>query len=176
MSSRMRTFSALAAALVLAGCTSLIPKYERPALPVPDMPGLRPSGDRARETLFNWLGQDLAGWRVLDAFAGSGALGFEAASRGATEVLLLEIGAPALQRLFEALPGSLATVTANLAAMGTAAHALDGEDPHQALLRHIRHMFPGTGLADALDLIRQRDRGGSDLWCYRRSIHLLPHT
>jgi 16S rRNA (guanine(966)-N(2))-methyltransferase RsmD len=43
-----------------------------------------------RETLFNWLGQDLSGWRVLDAFAGSGALGFEAASRGAAEVLLLE--------------------------------------------------------------------------------------
>ena len=43
-----------------------------------------------RETLFNWLGQDLAGWRVLDAFAGSGALGFEAASRGAGEVVLLE--------------------------------------------------------------------------------------
>jgi 16S rRNA (guanine(966)-N(2))-methyltransferase RsmD len=43
-----------------------------------------------RETLFNWLGQDLSGWRALDAFAGSGALGFEAASRGAAEVLLLE--------------------------------------------------------------------------------------
>jgi 16S rRNA (guanine(966)-N(2))-methyltransferase RsmD len=43
-----------------------------------------------RETLFNWLGQDLSGWRVLDAFAGSGALGFEAASRGAAEVRLLE--------------------------------------------------------------------------------------
>jgi 16S rRNA (guanine966-N2)-methyltransferase len=53
-------------------------------------PGLRPTPDRVRETLFNWLGQDLAGWRVLDAFAGSGALGFEAASRGAAEVLLLE--------------------------------------------------------------------------------------
>jgi 16S rRNA (guanine966-N2)-methyltransferase len=53
-------------------------------------PGLRPTPDRVRETLFNWLGQDLAGWRVLDAFAGSGALGFEAASRGAAEVVLLE--------------------------------------------------------------------------------------
>jgi 16S rRNA (guanine(966)-N(2))-methyltransferase RsmD len=59
-------------------------------LPVVDRPGLRPTPDRVRETLFNWLGQDLTGWRVLDAFAGSGALGFEAASRGAAEVLLLE--------------------------------------------------------------------------------------
>jgi 16S rRNA (guanine(966)-N(2))-methyltransferase RsmD len=62
----------------------------RSKLPVADRPGLRPTPDRVRETLFNWLGQDLAGWRVLDAFAGSGALGFEAASRGAAEVLLLE--------------------------------------------------------------------------------------
>ncbi len=52
--------------------------------------GLRPTPDRVRETLFNWLGQQLDGWRCLDAFAGSGALGFEAASRGAAEVLLLE--------------------------------------------------------------------------------------
>ncbi len=59
-------------------------------LPVAARPGLRPTPDRVRETLFNWLGQDLSGWRVLDAFAGSGALGFEAASRGAAEVLLLE--------------------------------------------------------------------------------------
>jgi 16S rRNA (guanine(966)-N(2))-methyltransferase RsmD len=65
-------------------------QWKRSKLPVADHPGLRPTPDRVRETLFNWLGQDLTGWRVLDAFAGSGALGFEAASRGATEVLLLE--------------------------------------------------------------------------------------
>jgi 16S rRNA (guanine(966)-N(2))-methyltransferase RsmD len=65
-------------------------QWKRSKLPVPDRPGLRPTPDRVRETLFNWLGQDLSGWRVLDAFAGSGALGFEAGSRGAAEVLLLE--------------------------------------------------------------------------------------
>jgi 16S rRNA (guanine966-N2)-methyltransferase len=65
-------------------------QWKRTKLPVADRPGLRPTPDRVRETLFNWLGQDLAGWRVLDAFAGSGALGFEAASRGAGEVVLLE--------------------------------------------------------------------------------------
>jgi 16S rRNA (guanine966-N2)-methyltransferase len=59
-------------------------------LPVADAPGLRPTSDRARETLFNWLQNELAGKQVLDAFAGSGALGFEAASRGAASVLLLE--------------------------------------------------------------------------------------
>lgn len=65
-------------------------EWKRSKLPVADKPGLRPTPDRVRETLFNWLGQDLSGWRCLDAFAGSGALGFEAASRGAAQVQLLE--------------------------------------------------------------------------------------
>ena len=65
-------------------------QWKRSKLAVADLPGLRPTPDRVRETLFNWLGQDLSGWRCLDAFAGSGALGFEAASRGAAEVVLLE--------------------------------------------------------------------------------------
>jgi len=64
--------------------------WKRTRLPVADKPGLRPTPDRVRETLFNWLGQDLTGWRCIDAFAGSGALGFEAASRGAADVLLIE--------------------------------------------------------------------------------------
>jgi 16S rRNA (guanine966-N2)-methyltransferase len=51
---------------------------------------LRPSPDRVRETLFNWLGQDLTGLSCLDLFAGSGALGFEAASRGARRVIMVE--------------------------------------------------------------------------------------
>jgi len=55
-----------------------------------DLPGLRPSTDRVRETLFNWLGQDLVGLTCLDLFAGTGALGFEAASRHAQAVVLLE--------------------------------------------------------------------------------------
>ncbi len=65
-------------------------QYKRSKLPVPNRPGLRPTPDRVRETLFNWLGQDLTGWHCIDVFAGTGALGFEAASRGATEVLLCE--------------------------------------------------------------------------------------
>jgi len=64
--------------------------WKRTLLPVADRPGLRPTPDRVRETLFNWLGQDLSGWRCVDAFAGTGALGLEAASRGAADVLLVE--------------------------------------------------------------------------------------
>jgi 16S rRNA (guanine966-N2)-methyltransferase len=59
-------------------------------LSFPDLPGLRPTGDRVRETLFNWLQPMLPGARCLDLFAGSGALGLEAASRGASEVVLLD--------------------------------------------------------------------------------------
>ena len=64
--------------------------FKRTKLPVADKPGLRPTPDRVRETLFNWLGQDLTGWRCLDAFAGTGALGFESVSRGAKAVQLVE--------------------------------------------------------------------------------------
>ncbi|EXJ15749.1 16S rRNA (guanine(966)-N(2))-methyltransferase RsmD [Imhoffiella purpurea] len=59
-------------------------------LSFPDQPGLRPTSDRVRETLFNWVAPVIAGARCLDVFAGSGALGFEAASRGAGEVVMLE--------------------------------------------------------------------------------------
>jgi 16S rRNA (guanine966-N2)-methyltransferase len=66
---------------------------------VADAPGLRPTPDRVRETLFNWLGQDLTGWHCLDLFAGSGILGFECASRGAENVVLVERDQSAFARL-----------------------------------------------------------------------------
>ncbi len=65
-------------------------QWKRTKLPVANHPGLRPTPDRVRETLFNWLGQDMTGLRCVDAFAGTGALGLEAASRGAADVLLIE--------------------------------------------------------------------------------------
>lgn len=75
-------------------------------LPVADLPGLRPSGDRGRETLFNWLQQVIEGARCADLFAGTGALGLEAASRGAGEVVLIENSKPVaavLRRSIDAL-------------------------------------------------------------------------
>lgn len=74
-------------------------QYKRTKLPVPNKPGLRPTPDRVRETLFNWLGQDLTGWRCIDVFGGTGALGFEAASRGAAEVLVCENDAALVEQL-----------------------------------------------------------------------------
>ncbi|MCC6533245.1 MAG: 16S rRNA (guanine(966)-N(2))-methyltransferase RsmD [Burkholderiales bacterium] len=64
--------------------------YRSRVLRFPSRPGLRPSPDRVRETLFNWLGQDLGGRDCCDLFAGSGALGFEAVSRGARHVVMVE--------------------------------------------------------------------------------------
>ncbi|MEO6227193.1 MAG: 16S rRNA (guanine(966)-N(2))-methyltransferase RsmD [Thermomonas sp.] len=75
-------------------------------LPVPDRPGLRPTSDRVRETLFNWLQPQLTGARVLDLFAGSGVLGMEALSRGAASAQLIEADAP-LALSLKALGGRL---------------------------------------------------------------------
>ena len=76
-------------------------QWKRTRLPVAQRPGLRPTPDRVRETLFNWLGQDLSGWHCLDAFAGTGALGLEAASRGAASVLLVEQDAGLVAQLHQ---------------------------------------------------------------------------
>ena len=72
---------------------------KRSKLPVLQAPGLRPTPDRVRETLFNWLGQDLSGLQCVDAFAGSGALSVEAASRGAARVVSIERDAALAQHL-----------------------------------------------------------------------------
>ncbi|CAG7857156.1 hypothetical protein MCAMS1_01888 [biofilm metagenome] len=66
-----------------------------------DIPGLRPTPARVRETLFNWLQYDIPGSRCLDLYAGSGALGFEAASRGAKAVVQIEQDADACRALHE---------------------------------------------------------------------------
>ncbi len=78
-------------------------------LEVARVPGLRPTPDRVRETLFNWLGQDLHGQVCLDLFAGTGILGFEAASRGAAAVVLVERDAHALDALHKAAKTLLAS-------------------------------------------------------------------
>ena len=99
-------------------------QWKRSKLSVPNHDGLRPTPNRVRETLFNWLGQNLTGWRCIDAFAGSGALGLEAASRGAAEVLLVEQDA--------ALVHNLRATSARLKATGV---AVEREDALQALRR-----------------------------------------
>jgi 16S rRNA (guanine966-N2)-methyltransferase len=100
-------------------------------LPVPNIPGLRPSGDRGRETLFNWLAEAVPGARCADLFAGSGALGFEAASRGATQVDMVEISPVAVSALLDSAQKlGAAQVTVHRANVvdwlrGCEAHSLD---------------------------------------------------
>ena len=74
-------------------------QWRRTRLAVAQKPGLRPTPDRVRETLFNWLGQDLTNWKCIDAFSGTGALGFEAASRGAISVIMNEQDPALVQQL-----------------------------------------------------------------------------
>jgi 16S rRNA (guanine966-N2)-methyltransferase len=74
----------------------------------PDVPALRPTPDRVRETLFNWLGQDLTGRTTLDPFTGSGALSLEALSRGATLAVAVDRD-PQLVRALAAIAGKLGT-------------------------------------------------------------------
>ena len=77
-------------------------QWKRSKLSVGNLPSLRPTPDRVRETLFNWLGQDLTGWHCADPFAGSGALGFEAASRGAASVFLSDASSECVAALQKA--------------------------------------------------------------------------
>jgi 16S rRNA (guanine966-N2)-methyltransferase len=89
---------------------------------VPDAPGLRPTPDRVRETLFNWLGQDLSGRSTLDLYAGTGALTLEAASRGAALSVAVDRN-PALAR-------ALDRTAASIGASGVEVHVDDA-------LRHV---------------------------------------
>jgi len=102
-------------------------KWKRTPLAVPDVPGLRPTPDRVRETLFNWLGQSLDGRACLDPFAGTGALGLEAASRGARRVVMIERDRVAC-----------AAISAAIGRLGAEAVELVAGDAFEALRRLAR--------------------------------------
>ncbi len=94
-------------------------RFRGRVLRFPGMPGLRPTPDRVRETLFNWLGQDLTGWRTLDLYAGSGALSLEALSRGAALAVAVERE--------PALAAALAVTARTFGAAGLELHRADAE-------------------------------------------------
>ncbi len=106
-------------------------EWRRRQLPIAAVEGLRPTPDRVRETLFNWLGQYLDGLRCLDLFAGSGALGLEAASRGAAAVTLVEAH-PAAARQLEAHCAALGAGRGVEVRRGDALHFLRDAQPEQA--------------------------------------------
>jgi 16S rRNA (guanine966-N2)-methyltransferase len=136
-------------------------------LDVPDAPGLRPTPDRARETLFNWLAPVIAGARCLDLFAGTGALGIEALSRGAGAVDFVEVDA------------RLATLLrANLARLKQTAH-VHQEHAAQFLASHADRYegvfldppFTAELWSDAAYALEKHDRLTADAWIYVESPH-----
>ena len=82
-------------------CRIIAGQWRGRKLDVPDVEGLRPTPDRVRETVFNWLQPYIGGSHCLDLFAGCGALGFEAASRGAMSVTMVELNSLAAKQLQE---------------------------------------------------------------------------
>jgi 16S rRNA (guanine966-N2)-methyltransferase len=115
-------------------------------LDFPHATGLRPTPDRVRETLFNWLGQRLDGERCLDLFAGSGALGFEALSRGAAEVVMVE-SSRAAHRALRANAARLGAGDRLRLVLDDALHCLDARSPGEF---HVVFLDPpyGTGLLE----------------------------
>lgn len=106
--------------------------YRGKKLHFPAIQGLRPTPDRIRETLFNWLMHDIRGSRCLDAFAGSGALGFEAFSRGASQVVLLEKSPVAFTSLKQA---ALSFNTPHITAINTSAldYLVTNKEPYDVI-------------------------------------------
>ena len=152
-------------------------KWRSRRLPVADIEGLRPTGDRIRETLFNWLGPGIAGLRVLDLFAGSGALGFEAASRGAGEVVLVERDPRAVEQLranCELLEAVQVSVWPG--------DALAFSDPDGKVfdLVFLDPPFSGGQLAQAADFVANSPLVGSESRIYlewpAREVLSLPET
>ncbi|HCM05381.1 MAG TPA: 16S rRNA (guanine(966)-N(2))-methyltransferase RsmD [Oceanospirillales bacterium] len=124
-----------------------------------DAPGLRPTMDKVRETVFNWLQWDIEGKFVLDAFAGSGALGYEALSRGAKEVTFLEFNTTAASCIRESLQ-SLNASNANV--HQTDAIAWLAQQPN---LEHFDVIFldPPFGrelLSPAVEIIAEKVKAG----------------
>lgn len=130
-------------------------KWRGTRLPVPDLPGLRPSGDRSRETLFNWLQGDLHGACCVDLFAGSGVLGLEAASRGAAAVTLIESSRAAVSAINESvqkLDSELVQVV-----QGDAIKWLDQCEPQSMDIVFIDPPFSSGLESSAIELLTTRD-------------------
>ncbi|WP_312705425.1 16S rRNA (guanine(966)-N(2))-methyltransferase RsmD [Stenotrophomonas lactitubi] len=141
-------------------------RWRNTRLPVPTLPGLRPSSDRVRETLFNWLTPKLGGARVLDLFAGSGALGLEAVSRGAAHATLVERDAQ-LARNLSAAVAKLQAGDSVTVAQADALRWLQGASAQQADL-----VFIDPPFADGLwqDVLAQLPRHlAADAWLYLES-------
>lgn len=130
---------------------------------VPDVPGLRPTPDRVRETLFNWLSPYIAGARVLDLFAGTGVLGIEAASRGAAAVTLVESQRAAQAALRDTLQ-KLALSEVTLVTGDALAFLASGAGPYDVIF--LDPPFAAALQAPALAAIERHGRLAPGGFCY----------
>jgi 16S rRNA (guanine966-N2)-methyltransferase len=121
----------------------------------PDLPELRPTPDRVRETLFNWLQHSIAGTRCLDLFAGSGALGLEALSRGAREVVFVEQFQPAARSLEEQLIRFGGAGKGRVMTMGAARFLRTPPQPFQ--IAFLDPPFGKDALAEYIPMLDQGD-------------------
>jgi 16S rRNA (guanine966-N2)-methyltransferase len=128
------------------------------------VPGLRPTPDRVRETLFNWLAPHIASRRVLDLFAGSGALGFEALSRGAASATLVEQGRAAVAAL-RATAGRFGLSQARIEAADALAF-VRAQDAASFDVVFLDPPFDSGLLAPALRLLAERGVLAPDGYCY----------
>ncbi|MFJ3485681.1 16S rRNA (guanine(966)-N(2))-methyltransferase RsmD [Pseudomonas sp. NPDC090202] len=136
-------------------------------LSFPDAPGLRPTPDRVRETLFNWLAPYIEGARVLDPFAGSGALYLEALSRGASMGLALDANSVAISSLREHL-GTLRCTVGRTAATD-ALRYLETQPAEQFDVVFLDPPFHQNLLAPACALLESRGWLADDTWIYTES-------
>ncbi|NHN79312.1 16S rRNA (guanine(966)-N(2))-methyltransferase RsmD [Azotobacter chroococcum] len=133
----------------------------------PEAPGLRPTPDRVRETLFNWLAPHVEGARVLDPFAGSGALYLEALSRGAGQALALDLNGEAVASLRRHLD-SLRCGNGQLL-QGDALRYLEHQSPSPFDLVFLDPPFHQDLLTPACRLLEERGWLARDAWIYTES-------
>lgn len=138
-------------------------KWRGRFLPVADLPELRPTSERIRETLFNWLAPRIEGSRCLDLFAGTGVLGLEALSRGAAEAVLVERHAGAV----ETLEKSIAVLHATGATVyrGDALSYLKGR-PAAMDIVFLDPPFAIASIADVCSLLEERGWLSAGAWVY----------
>lgn len=129
-------------------------KWRSRLLPIPDVEGLRPTSERIRETLFNWLGPRIHGTRCLDLYAGTGALGLEALSRDAAEVVFVESSEKAVRALRHSVD-SLQATGADIV-QGDAIAYLERAKPQSFDIIFLDPPFADNSIGDLCRLIAER--------------------
>jgi len=146
-------------------------KWRSRLLPVADEPGLRPTSERIRETLFNWLAPAIEGSRCLDLYAGSGALGLEALSRGAGEVVFVEISADAATVLEQSV-AELDAVGAQVQKTDALSYLQRDVEPFDIVF--LDPPFAADSLEDLCRLLDQRDWLAAGARVYLEQDHGRP--